>query len=378
MEPMRFAFFYHSLVSDWNHGNAHFLRGIVRELDQRGHQVTVYEPLNGWSLNRLLTDQGSAAINDFFRTFPGQQPVLYDLAALDLEQVLSGVDVVIAHEWNSPDLLAALAAGRRHNRFQLLFHDTHHRAISRREEIAALPLQEFDGILAYGESLREIYVRQGWGERVWTWHEGADTAIFKPCPVEGEKDDLVWVGNWGDEERAGELREYLIEPMRALGLRASLFGVRYPQSVLQEIKEAGGIYHGWIPNYLVPAVFGHFRLTVHVPRQHYVRQLPGIPTIRVFEALACGIPLICSPWDDTEELFRSGQDYLQVANGAAMTKAIRDLREDAGMAAALSASGLETIRRRHTCSHRAAELLDICHGLAHGWQKTPAQHYEVA
>jgi spore maturation protein CgeB len=378
MEPMRFAFFYHSLVSDWNHGNAHFLRGIVRELGQRGHQVTVYEPLNGWSLNQLLADQGSAAINDFFRTFPGQQPVLYDLGALDLEQVLSEVDVVIAHEWNSPDLLAALAAGRRHGRFLLLFHDTHHRAISRREEIAALPLQEFDGILAYGESLREIYLRQGWGEQVWTWHEGADTAIFKPCPIAEEKGDLVWVGNWGDEERASELREYLIEPMRTLGLRASLFGVRYPQPVLQEIEEAGGIYHGWIPNYLVPSVFGHFRLTVHVPRQPYVRQLPGIPTIRVFEALACGIPLICSPWDDTEELFRPGQDYLLVSNGAAMTRAIRDLREDAGMAASLSASGLETIRRRHTCSHRAAELLDICHGLAHGWQKTPAQHYEVA
>ncbi|MGH8174867.1 MAG: glycosyltransferase, partial [Steroidobacter sp.] len=46
---MKFVLFYHSLVSDWNHGNAHFLRGVVSELLARGHAVDVYEPENGWS-----------------------------------------------------------------------------------------------------------------------------------------------------------------------------------------------------------------------------------------------------------------------------------------------------------------------------------------
>ena len=41
---MRFVLFYHSLLSDWNHGNAHFLRGIAGELQHRGHEVVVYEP----------------------------------------------------------------------------------------------------------------------------------------------------------------------------------------------------------------------------------------------------------------------------------------------------------------------------------------------
>jgi spore maturation protein CgeB len=375
---MRFAFFYHSLMSDWNHGNAHFLRGVVRELSALGHQVDVYEPLNGWSLNQLIDDQGSAAINGFFQAYPGQYPILYDLAALDLEKALFDVDVVIAHEWSSPELLAALAAKRRNSRFLLFFHDTHHRAITRPEELATLPLQDFDGILAYGEALREVYLRQGWGKQVWTWHEGADTALFQPSAMEVRKDDLIWIGNWGDEERAREIREFLIFPMRVLGLRASLFGVRYPQNALQEIRDARGVYHGWIPNYLVPAIFAHFHMTVHIPRQPYVHQLPGIPTIRVFEALACGIPLISSPWDDCEGLFRPGQDYLLAADGAAMTKAVQVLRHDHEMAAALAASGLETIRRRHTCCHRVAELLDICGELSGKWQRAPAKAYEVA
>ena len=46
---MRVVMFYHSLVSDWNHGNAHFLRGVVAELQSRGHDVRVLEPEDGWS-----------------------------------------------------------------------------------------------------------------------------------------------------------------------------------------------------------------------------------------------------------------------------------------------------------------------------------------
>ena len=52
------------------------------------------------------------------------------------------------------------------------------------------------------------------------------------------------------------------------------------------------------------------RVTVHVPRRPYAQALPGIPTIRVFEALACGIPLVSAPWDDVEGLFRPGEDFL--------------------------------------------------------------------
>ncbi len=48
---------------------------------------------------------------------------------------------------------------------------------------------------------------------------------------------------------------------------------------------------------------------MHIPRRPYVESLPGIPTIRVFEALACGIPLISAPWSDSEALFRPEQDF---------------------------------------------------------------------
>jgi hypothetical protein len=60
-EDARFVLFYRSLVSDWNHGNAHFLRGIVGELMALGQHVKVFEPANGWSLRNLREQQGDGA-----------------------------------------------------------------------------------------------------------------------------------------------------------------------------------------------------------------------------------------------------------------------------------------------------------------------------
>ncbi len=55
---MKIRLFYHSLLSDWNHDNAHFLRGIVSELKARGHDVAVFEPRNSWSLQNVTSDYG--------------------------------------------------------------------------------------------------------------------------------------------------------------------------------------------------------------------------------------------------------------------------------------------------------------------------------
>jgi spore maturation protein CgeB len=136
-------------------------------------------------------------------------------------------------------------------------------------------------------------------------------------------------------------------------------GVRYPTDAKSRLCAAGIRYGGWIANADVPRAFAQHRLTMHIPRAPYVRQLPGIPTIRVFEALACGIPLISATWPDDENLFRPGLDFLFARNGAQMTRHLQDVLNDAELAQSLSSSGLETIAARHTCRHRVDELLSI-------------------
>ncbi|MCT7377415.1 CgeB family protein [Chelativorans salis] len=356
---MRILFYTHSLTSDWNHGNAHFLRGVMRELTTLGHEVLALEPANGWSRKNLKADQGSAAVDRFARDFPGLRSVAYGSGFLH-EEVLQSADVVIVHEWTERSLVERIGRARQESgRFTLLFHDTHHRAVSAHRDIEALHLEEYDGVLAFGESLRQRYLGAGWGRSVFTWHEAADTALFKPISHEGDCRDLIWIGNWGDNERSAELREFLIEPAARLGLSGTVRGVRYPRRALDALAEAGLDYGGWIANADVPAAFACHRATMHIPRRPYVKALPGIPTIRVFEALACGIPLISAPWNDTENLFRPGEDFLFARNGAEMSAFLREILADRERSEALAASGLETIRARHTCRHRARELLSI-------------------
>ena len=50
----------------------------------------------------------------------------------------------------------------------------------------------------------------------------------------------MWIGNWGDEERSRELREFVLEPIRELGLTALIHGVRYPSDALAEIAASRG------------------------------------------------------------------------------------------------------------------------------------------
>ena len=355
---MKIVYFTHSLLSCWNHGNAHFLRGVLRDLVRRGHQVEVLEPRGGWSLSNLLEEHGEAGLEPFrdaYRELSSRQLP----EGFDLDEVLDGANLVLVHEWNDPKLVAAIGRKRLRSDFTLLFHDTHHRAVSDPDAIRTFDLDGYDGVLAFGETLAEVYRRWGWGGRAFVWHEAADITLFHPPAEEGPREGLVWIGNWGDGERAAELEEFLLRPAKAAGLPLDIHGVRYPRHALRILKRYGAAYRGWLPNVRAPQVFATRLATVHVPRRFYVEALPGIPTIRVFEALACGIPLVSAPWNDSEGLFRTGQDFLSVRTGRQALGALRALRNDPDIRHALSASGLQTIRERHTCAHRVDELFAI-------------------
>jgi spore maturation protein CgeB len=362
---VRVVIFCHSLVSDWNHGNAHFLRGVCSDLQARGHAVRVFEPADAWSVRSLVGEHGRAPLQGFARAYPQLHSELYELATLDLDLALADADLVLVHEWNDHDLVKRIGLHRKaHPHYRLLFHDTHHRAVTEPDSMAAYDLRHYDGVLAFGSAIRDLYRRKGWARRAWTWHEAADHRVFKPAPGAAREGDLVWIGNWGDDERTAELHEFLLEPVKALGLQARIHGVRYPKEALAALADADIAYGNWLPNYEAPNVFARYGVTVHVPRRPYVEALPGIPTIRVFEALACGIPLVSAPWDDCEGLFEPGNDFLVARNGSEMREQLRAVLHDPDLAGALAEQGRRTILARHTCAHRVDELLDIYAELA--------------
>jgi spore maturation protein CgeB len=358
---VKVVLFVHSLRSCWNHGNAHFVRGVASELVHRGHEVVAWEPEGAWSAESLARDHGVAALDAWRAAYPELAGAVrvYRPGALDLDEALDGADLVLVHEWNDPALVAALGAERRRRpALRLLFHDTHHRAATRPGEMARFDLSRYDGVLAFGAIVRDLYLARGWARRAYVWHEAADVRRFHPTPAERSA-DLVFVGNWGDDERTEELREFLLAPVRQLGLSARVYGVRYPPHGRAALHAAGVSYGGWLPNHEAPRALAAHRVTVHIPRRPYAQALPGIPTIRPFEALATGTPLVSAPWEDAEGLFRRGKDHLIARDGAEMKRHLRAVLAEPDLAGALAAEGLATIRARHTCAHRVDELLDI-------------------
>ena len=190
--------------------------------------------------------------------------------------------------------------------------------------MARYRLDGYDGVLAFGAALREIYLRQRLGAARLDLARGGRRALLPPAAAT-RRGAATWSGSATGattsappsstsscSSRSPTLGPARRDPRRPLSRRARCAGC----------AAAGIEYRGWLPNHRVPQAFAGARVTVHVPRRPYAQALPGIPTIRVFEALACGIPLVSAPWDDVEGLFTPGEDFLWRADGAAMRAAL--------------------------------------------------------
>src|SRR3546814_12540955 len=92
---MKILYFTHSLLSCWNHGNAHFQRGLLRELKALGHQASVMQPVNSWSLSNLMADNVADGLSAFRIAYPELSTSRYDPARFDAETVEEVEEMVI-------------------------------------------------------------------------------------------------------------------------------------------------------------------------------------------------------------------------------------------------------------------------------------------
>jgi spore maturation protein CgeB len=303
-----------------------------------------------------------SAISDFAALFPDLAYERYPLDdALEgwLRQRVEGADVVVVHEWNDPSVIRCIGALCAEMGRSVYFHDTHYRVVLDATHRASLGLESYTAILAYSPSVAERYRALGYTD-VHVLHEAADVTVFTPQPLP-KMTDVVFVGNYGDGDRSDELEDYVFGPRSALSsLTYAVYGVRYPEHVLERLNNGLDIaYRGWLPNVLVPSVYSSARVVLHVPRRQYVEMLPGTPTIRVFEALATAACLISLPWDDTDHLFQAGEDYTVARSPGEMRELIEWLCSDDAARDRFGERGRRAILDRHTCGHRAEQLLGI-------------------
>ncbi len=355
---MQFIVFTRFMVPYCNQANTQFLRGVASDLIRRHHDVKIVALTTGRKEISLLQDSTEQSTADFRRAYPLLDGTFSDEPTLDLDGVLETADVVVVHEGNSRDLVRRIGDHHaRHREYRLYFHDTHQRTVVNPRNDAC-DLFHYDAVLTCDNKLRDLYLKNGWAAEAVTWHQAVDTAVFRP--LRGKKEgDLVLIDNWVDDEQIKQLREFFIEPVRALGLKACVYGSGYPADALDELRAAGIAYGGWLPDYKLPEAFARYTATIYLPHRSHRAAQDSVPTIHPFEALACGIPLISAPWRDIEHLFRPGRDFLFAFDGMEMTSQLKILLARPDLRAALVRDGLETIQTRHTCAHRAGELLSI-------------------
>ncbi len=350
---MKIVIFGLTLSSSWGNGHATLWRGLIAALARRGHTVVFFE-----------RDVPYYAAHRDFTTFPRAELVLYD----DLKRItsvvrrhLSEADVTIITSY-CPDANAATslifdAAPDAHHVYYDLDTPVTLSRLEAGESVEYLPaagLRDFDLVLSYtgGAALTAVKERLG-ARRVAPLYGHVDPETHRPVAVETvRRADLSYLGTYA-RDRHPTLERLFLEPARRFpGKRFVLGGSGYPQDFpwTQNI---------WFIRHVAPdrhpAFFCSSRLTLNVTRAD-MAAMGYCPSGRLFEAAACGTPLLSDSWEGLQHFFRPGEEIL-VANSTEDALYALDLSDEE--LARIGRAGRERVLSEHTSAHRAEELLTL-------------------
>jgi len=336
-----------SITSSWGNGHATTYRGLVRELVARGDEVLFLERDVPWyAANRDMPEPAFGRTElydsvDELRAFENE--ICEADCVIVGSYIPNGVDVaewVLDHargvtafyDIDTPVTLAKLERGD-------------HEYVSR--EL----IPRYDLYLSFtgGPTLDLIERRYG-SPAVRALYCSADETIYFPEPTE-MKWDLGYMGTYSDD-RQPVLERLLIEPARRLPeMKFVVAGPQFPETI-EWPANVERIEH--LPPSEHRRFYNSQRFTLNVTRQDMVRAGYS-PSVRLFEAGACGVPVISDTWDGIETFFRPGVE-IELAETSddvvdVLTQTSENARETIG------ASARQRVLREHTAAHRASELV---------------------
>lgn len=346
---MKLAIFGLSISSSWGNGHATLWRGLCRAMARRGHQIHFFERDVPWySQHRDLTAIEGGHLHlyqDWDDVLPRARSVLAD----------SDVAMVTSY---CPDGIAATELVTECDAQVRCFYDldapvTLHRLQEGApvEYIGPRRLRDFDLVLSYtgGRALNDLSVLLG-AKNVAPLYGSVDPEVHRPvAPLDVFRADLSYLGTFA-EDRQAALETLFIEPARRLPERRFVMGgAMYPT----EFPWTKNIY---FVRHLAPedhsAFYSSSRLTLNVTRAA-MAEMGYCPSGRLFEAAACGTPILSDCWEGLDGFFTPGSEIL-----------VAQSTEDALAALECSDEALQKIAQRarervldeHTADHRVLEL----------------------
>jgi spore maturation protein CgeB len=338
-----------TVSSSWGNGHATLWRGLCRALEHKGHNVVFFErDVPFYRADRDLTAPTWGELQLFTRwedILPVARTHLADADvaivtsycpdALEAAGIIADADVPLRvfYDLDTPVTLERVRAGEPV------------------DYIGPQGLADYDLVLSYtgGRALEELQTLLG-ARRVAPLYGFVDPAAHFPVAADpGWRADLSYLGTFA-EDRQATLEELFIEPARQLPDRRFLMGgAQYPDD-FPWTSNVFFVRHVAPPRH--PAFFCSSRLTLNITRRA-MRASGYCPSGRLFEAAACGAPILSDQWEGLDRFFQPGSEIL-VANDAddavaALQLSDAELRRIAGRAR-------ERVLREHTATHRVGEL----------------------
>jgi spore maturation protein CgeB len=349
---MRIVVFGLSVSSSWGNGHATIWRGLCGGLARLGHRVTFFErDVSYYAAHRDLQEP---------ETF---ELVLYsdwDAVAATGRRAADEADVAIVTSYcpdahAAADLVLSSAASRR------VFYDLDTpvtlerlRATGAVEYIPPYGLGPFDLVLSYtgGAALRELATRLG-ARRVAPLYGSVDPTQHRPVePLSRYQADLSYLGTYSDDRQAA-LERLFIEPARRLPARRFLIGgALYPEG-FPWAQNIWFLRHVPPPEH--PAFYSSSAVTLSVTRAA-MAEMGYCPSGRLFEAAACGTPVVSDAWAGLVDFFEPEREIL-VAETAA--DVIEVLASPAPALRRVGAAARERVLAEHTADHRARQLVEL-------------------
>lgn len=346
---MKLVIFGLSISSSWGNGHATLWRGLCRALHERGHRIIFFERDVPWyagsrdlaqpeycdlrlyarwedvvdSASRELADTDAAIVTSYCP----------DGVAASEAVLVSRAAIRVFYDLDSPVTLARVRDGQPV------------------EYIGPRGLRDFDLVLSYtgGPALAELRTRLG-ARRVEPLYGGVDPDVHRPVSANpAYMADLSYLGTYA-ADRQNALTALFTEPARRLPqLRFLMGGALYPH----EFPWSSNIFfvrHVPPPDH--PAFYCSSRMTLNVTRPA-MADMGYCPSGRLFEAAACGAPVLSDEWEGLDHFFTPG---LQILTARVTEDAVDALALEDGELKRISASARERALDEHTARHRAREM----------------------
>jgi spore maturation protein CgeB len=346
---MKFVIFGLTISSSWGNGHATLWRGLCKALARRGHDIIFYErdvPYYAAHRDLAQLSEGELRLYADWNEIAGQAQCEANDADVAIvtsycPDAIAATDLVISsnarcrafYDLDTPVTLARLRAGQPV------------------EYIGPRGLRDFDLVLSYtgGSALAELTTRLR-ARRVAPLYGSVDPDAHSPvAPVDMFRCDLSYLGTYAADRQVA-LERLFIEPARQLPAKTFLIGgAQYPEAFpwTSNIRFAR---HVAPPDH--PAFYCSSQLTLNVTREA-MAAMGYCPSGRLFEAAACGVPIVTDWWEGLDDFFTPGSEILVARNTVEVIGAL-DL--SAGTRRKIAMAARDRTFAEHTAAHRAIEL----------------------